>query len=163
MFVVFANIGKLELTPHTGYNVVFVMDTSGSLESVHTEDPPTDPNKLRIEGLGKFLSKLPGSGSRVGLVTFNTHAEAFEKNLRLMQTSDVQAIYDEVVRKNEKLGKYTNITEALHKAADFFTPTKGLDPSLPKLILLFTDGMITLEDSSRVADSTFDMRIQKVL
>jgi len=147
-----ASSGMWEL--HTGYNVVFVMDTSGSL-GLGTN--PTDPNRLREQGLGMILSWLPGTNSRVGLVTFSTTAEVFENNLRLVNSqSDVEDFYYAV---QKPLGQYTNITQALDLATGFFSTDRGMDPELPNLIVLFTDGILDLPVVRTQADPSPMLKI----
>jgi|GEM_PF-5234831 len=64
-FVVFAAEAYVR---HTAYNVVFIMDTSGSLEIPSNGYPPTDPYKLRITALNQILSWLQGTNSKIGIM-----------------------------------------------------------------------------------------------
>jgi Mg-chelatase subunit ChlD len=117
------------------YNVVFVMDASLSLRD-------SDPVGMRDTGLATVLALVVGTGSRVGLVTFNRTAAAYEPKLRqILSPEDVQSFY---IAAQQKLGEWTNIVEALRLANRFFTEENGADPALPNLILLFTDGEIDL-------------------
>ena len=118
-----------------GYNIVFIVDTSGSLKS-------TDPFRLREQGLGMVLSWLPGTLSKVGMVTFNTKAAVYGERLRMVQSfADVDAFLRAA---QQPANGYTNITQALEIALGFFKEENGMDPELPNLIMMFSDGVLEL-------------------
>jgi hypothetical protein len=147
-----AGEGEVEIKKSSGFNIVFVVDTSLSLRTTRGEG--TDPGGLRYDALGQILSWLPGTKSRVGIITFNRNASQYDPKLRLMESmDDVVELRDYVA--NKKLGEWTNITEAMEQALEFFPnldasnvqaerEKRGLDENLPNLIMLFTDGVIDL-------------------
>jgi len=133
---------------HTGYNIVFVVDNSGSLNQ-------TDPARLRLTGLSKILSWLPGTGSRAGLVIFSTEVESYEHNLRLIQNQNDVKDFSDWLPKEPAV--WTNITDGLSSALTYFNEDLGTDPNLTNLIVLFSDGNIELPNKSDVEPSRAKM------
>jgi|GEM_PF-6775828 len=143
LFTASASIGSPGTS--TGYNIVFVVDASYSLNGhvVNSSTPPSDPNELRYQALGYMLALLPGTNSRAGLVHFNGNVSTFNSNLHLINSQDdVYDLYNYAV--NQNLDYYTDITKAIDCAIHFFDDRRGKDENLPNLIMLFTDGKIEL-------------------
>jgi len=148
---VFAAGGGSSAQRPSGYNIVFVMDTSASL----TE---TDPDGVRHQGLGTFLSWLLGTNSQVGLVTFSHDVTIFEEKLRpLASKQDIEAIY-EASKKIPEGG--TDLEKALEIALKFFTPEKGANPDFQNLIIVFTDGQLGLSSKSGFVNEIKSKNIQ---
>ncbi|MCI8497358.1 MAG: VWA domain-containing protein [Clostridiales bacterium] len=143
--VVFA---ENQVTVHTGYNIVFVVDNSTSLDN-------TDPAHLRKAGLTKILSWLPGTRSQVGLVVFSTDSQAYKDNLQLIE--DKNDILDFFNHLPEVTDGWTNITVGLSAAISYINDRKGTDPDLHNLIVLFSDGNIEFADKTEVEPSREEM------
>lgn len=111
------------------YNVVVVLDASGSMLS-------TDPEGYRFRAITQFVYLMAEQGNTLGSVVFHTDVAAEQP---VAQTNG-QADKDAVIQTLEGVpaGGWTNIGAALSKAVSMLE--EGGDPSLPSVILLLSDG-----------------------
>ena len=123
------------------YNVVFVLDESGSMDS-------TDSQKLRYEAVDLFLGLMANDGNYVGTVSFddgiiNTHDISAVKS-----REDKKSISDEVKANCTKNKGDTDIGGAL-KTAVSMLQSNG-NPDNPSVIVLLTDGKTDLDNNPGV-------------
>lgn len=148
LFFSFPIFAEDKVDVHTGYNIVFVVDNSDSLKR-------TDPARLRVSGMSKMLSWLPGTGSRAGLVVFSTKAETYGSELCLVEGKE------DVMRFSSQLpvnpADYTNITAGLSSALSYLDEGRGADPKFNNLIVLFSDGNIDLPKKSSIESARREM------
>lgn len=116
-------------TGRNRYNVVFVSDTSGSMND-------TDPKNLRYDAIGRFVALLADSGNRVGGVIFNDGI-AYKKDLAPVDGVQAKQQFLDDIRKVPAKG-WTNIGAGLQTADDMLDKNK--DPNIPSVIVLLTDG-----------------------
>ena len=124
------------------YNVVFVMDASGSLNQ-------TDPDEYRFEAMDMFIGLLANSGNHVGTVAFG-EGVVFEHPLEEVKDFAGKKKYTEELR-NIELENWTDIGSGLLRATELIR--NNGDPDLPSIILLLTDGNTTMETSEKLAES----------
>lgn len=111
------------------YNVVFVTDESGSMDT-------TDPEQLRYEAIRSFNGLAAQTGNYLGSVSFNDE---------IIKKQDIQAV-EGVDQKNSFTDKvvtesapgWTNIGLGLSTAVDMLDNNKNAE--LPAVIILLTDG-----------------------
>lgn len=111
------------------YNVVVVLDASGSMLS-------TDPEGHRFRAITQFIYLMTEQGNTLGSVVFSTNVTAEQPVAR----TNGQADKDAAIRTLEGVsaGGWTNIGAALSKAVSMIE--KDGDPALPSVILLLSDG-----------------------
>lgn len=115
------------------YNVVFVIDGSGSMKQ-------TDPEGWRYEAIDLFLALLTDEGNNVGSIVFNEE---------IMEKQDITAVKGVGSKKviSQKLvdagaSGDTDIGKAIEAAAEMLEQ-QG-DPALPSVIILLSDGYTDL-------------------
>ena len=111
------------------FNVVFVIDASGSMED-------TDPQKLRFDATTLFLSLLANSGNRVGSVVFATGVKQVT-DLRDINGVDDKLFIEGEIEKCPAEG-WTAIGDALKTATDMLE--KQGNPDNKSVIILLSDG-----------------------
>ncbi len=122
------------------YNVVLVLDKSGSLAS--TNEGGTDPDGLRFDALRLFLGLLTESGNNVGTVVFDEFIR-YESAVQPLEGMEAKKA---LIHKIEGLfPEYdTDIGTAMLKATELLREMKEQN-DLPCMILLFSDGMTDFE------------------
>ena len=118
------------------YNVVLVMDKSGSL--CNAEGSGTDPDGLRYDAMRLFLGLLTETGNNVGVIAFD-EAIRYDSGLQAINTmEDKKALVNAV----EQLGTSydTDIGGAVLRATEILSGMKEKN-GLPCAILLLSDGM----------------------
>ena len=128
------------------YNVVLVMDKSGSL--CNNEGIGTDPEGLRYDAMRLFLGLLTEKGNNVGVVAFD-EAIRYDSGLRAIKSMDEKEALVEAV---EVLGTSydTDIGTAVLRATEILTGMREKN-GLPCAILLLTDGMTDFTAEGRAA------------
>ncbi len=118
------------------YNVVLVMDKSGSLRD--TDGVGTDPDGLRFDAMKLFLGLLTETGNNVGTIAFD-EAIRYDSGLKAVDSLDDKK---ELVQAVEALGTSydTDIGLAVLRAVETLSGMKDRN-GLPCAILLLTDGM----------------------
>lgn len=111
------------------FNVVFVLDASGSMKD-------TDPNDLRFDATKLFLGLLANDGNYVGSVVFSTDIIKTTDIKFLNGTADKNSIESDI--ESCKVGGWTGIGTALDKGVDMLNDKGNKD--LPSVIILLSDG-----------------------
>lgn len=111
------------------YNVVFVTDSSGSMNR-------TDPDKLRFEAIDLFVGLLANGGNYVGSVVFANEV-VFQSPLSEVKNRDEKKVMIDNL-KNQPVGGFTDIGGGLQTALNLIET--GGDKELPSIIILLTDG-----------------------
>ncbi|MDR2525362.1 MAG: VWA domain-containing protein [Oscillospiraceae bacterium] len=131
------------------------MDTSLSLHD-YDGTAGSDPLDARYDAMGRILFLLPETGSRAAIVTFDRSARKATERLEEVDTALAQKLRYDVA--GRYLDHYTNITAGMETALSFFpddstaAAANGVDPDLPRLIVLFTDGQMDLPGGSRAVE-----------
>lgn len=111
------------------YNVVFVTDESGSMES-------TDPEQLRYEAIKIFNGLAAQTGNYMGSISFNDSIVSKQDIREIDGFEQKVSFADEIV--TEPAPGWTNIGLGLNNAVDMLD--KGKNKTLPSVIILLTDG-----------------------
>ena len=123
------------------FNVVLVVDKSGSLRSDHGGG--TDPDGLRFDAMRLFLGLLTETGNNVGAVVFDEQIR-YDSGLKPMASMDDKKA---LIREVESFGTSydTDIGTAVLRAAEML---KGMreENGLPCMILLLSDGKTDFPD-----------------
>lgn len=124
------------------YNVVVVLDASNSMNY-------TDPDGLRYEAVGQFVSLLADEGNVLGGVVFSTNVEAASEPAGLSAAESKTAAMDFF----ESTGtySYTNIGAALDTAVNMLQ-TSG-NGELPSVILFLSDGNTEMPTDDELTQS----------
>ena len=122
------------------YNIVLVVDASGSMRS-------TDGSGLRFDAIGKFVALLAHRGNRVGAVVFNDGI-VFKQEMTDMDDFPEKKYLIGNIRNISPRGD-TNIGRGLQTAVDMLNTDK--DPNLPSIILLLSDGNTDLPTEDEIA------------
>ncbi len=131
-------------------DVRLVIDVSGSMKR-------NDPNNLRQPAIELLVQLLP-EGSRAGVWTFGKWINM------LVPHKPVTAQWRESAQKKSQdissVGLYTNIGEALEKAAyDYKSASANYRPS----IILLTDGMVDIDKSPQLNKQEWRRIVDEVL
>ncbi len=108
-----------------GLDVVFVIDSSGSMSS-------NDRNNLRLSAAKAFVDKL-GENDRGAVVDFDSYASVYQDF-----TSDHDALYKAIGRVNRSGG--TNLSAGISKGISLFTSPDYVNDDVYKYIIFLTDG-----------------------
>ena len=111
------------------YNVVFVLDASGSMKQ-------TDTALWRYEAMDLFLGLATDEGNRIGAVIFN---EGIAGKIDLQEVNG-KAMKEQISQtlRNSPVAGDTDIGTAIQLAATMLD--EGRDTSLPSAIILLSDG-----------------------
>jgi uncharacterized protein YegL len=124
------------------YNIVLVVDASGSMAWTDAED-------LRFEAIAKFVALLAESGNRIGTVVFS-HEIILQRDMTDVDSLLVKReIVDEISAISP--GGFTNIGGALHNAIDLLD--EGRNPDLDSIILFLSDGNTEMPSEEQTAHS----------
>lgn len=124
------------------YNVVLVMDKSGSLRDMNGIG--TDPDGLRYDAMRLFLGLLTEKGNNVGVIAFD-EAIRYDSGLQPINSMEDKKVLVEAV---EALGTSydTDIGSAMLRATEELDGMREKN-GLPCTILLLTDGMTDFTSS----------------
>ena len=125
------------------YNVVVVMDASGSLNE-------TDNKGYRHDAVGLFVDLLPSKGNYVGSVIFSTQLDD-SKDVALLESFDDKQKFKENLKSVVPDRGYTNIGAALEAAVKMLE--KGGDKDLPSVIIFLSDGNTEMPDDDQLEES----------
>ena len=115
------------------FNVVFVLDASGSMKS-------TDPNNLRFDATKLFLGLLANDGNYVGSVVFSTNIIKTTTVSKISGNTDKKKVESDI--ESCDVGGWTALGNALKKGVDMLQ-SNG-DKDLPSVIILLSDGQSEL-------------------
>lgn len=124
------------------YNVVVVLDASNSMNY-------TDPDGLRYEAVGQFVSLLAEEGNVLGVVVFSTGVEAASEPVRLSGSGGKTAAMD--FFESTQTYSYTNIGAALDTAVNMIQNSGSGD--LPSVILFLSDGNTEMPTDDELTQS----------
>ncbi len=133
------------------YNVVFVVDESGSMRT-------TDKNQFRYDSLDLFLGLMSQQGNYAGSVSFDDkilHSE----NLAAVEGSEGKSALSAVIRENTAKEGDTDIGGALEQAVNMLN--SDADPDLPSAIILLTDGNTDLDNDPTVTTKEEEESLEK--
>lgn len=118
------------------FNVVLVVDKSGSLRDIHGHG--TDPDGLRFDALRLFLGLLTEQGNNVGAIVFDEQIR-YNSGLRPVNSMEEKK---ELIQELEAFSPSydTDIGSAVFRAVELLRDMKE-ENDLPCMILLFSDGM----------------------
>ena len=122
------------------FNVVFVMDTSGSMDY-------SDNEENRFEATDLFLAMLANQGNNVGLVTFSDSIKS--NNVVAVDSIENKMAISKNIRERKSAGD-TDIGGALLKATDML---KSMKSDLPSIIILLSDGNTDLKTEDMMVTS----------
>lgn len=122
------------------FNVVLVMDTSGSMDY-------SDAKGNRFDATDLFLAMLANEGNNVGLVTFSDSIKS--KDVAAVDGIKNKMAMSKTIRERKPAGD-TDIGGALLKATDML---KSMKSDLPSIIILLSDGNTDLQSEERMAES----------
>lgn len=141
-----ATVGAVsETTNSNRFNVVIVLDASGSMKS-------TDPHGYRYEAISQFTGLLAEQGNVLGGVVFHTDVADEAVPMLIMDQAGKNVVTDmlESVPSN---GGWTNTGAGLARAVEMIK--SNADPALPSVILFLSDGnteMPTAEETDASKD-----------
>lgn len=130
------------------YNVMMVVDGSGSLTGRHA----TDSEGYRYDAVQLFLGLMTNSGNYVGAIVFDDK-DPMPLNTDLMPISGSvakRAIADQI--RNAKAGGDTDIGGALLEAANKLSALQSSN-GLPSVVVLMSDGMTDLNTQEKLERS----------
>lgn len=155
------------------YNIMLVIDGSGSLISQAT----TDPDGMRYELIQDLLGVLEDDGHYVGAVVFSGNSESgttkeeMESGIRcntgmvlLNGSRSKESIYNQIKRADvdKSYDGKTDIGTAL-LVAERIVSEKQKENGLPSLIFLFTDGHTDVKDAVKEqSDRNLATAIQEI-
>ena len=106
------------------YNVVVVLDASGSMKR-------TDSENLRFEAISQFVNLLAEEGNWLGGIVFDTKIQARQVVAEINSQGKKDDFLD-LLRSVKPTDGWTNTGEALSLAVDML---ESGDPNLPSVIL----------------------------
>lgn len=124
------------------YNVVFVTDASGSMNS-------TDPDKLRFEAIDLFVGLLANGGNCVGSVVFANGVISQYPLQEVRNKNDKKVITDDL--KDQPVIGWTDIGGGLQTALNLLE--NGGDKDIPSIVILLTDGNTEMATKELTAKS----------
>lgn len=110
---------------YTGVDIVFVIDSSGSMQS-------NDKNNIRLNAAKAFVDKM-GENDRAAVVDFDSYATLYQEF-----TNDHSLLYTAIDKVNSSGG--TNLSNGMNKAIGLFTSSSYTRTDAYKYIIFLTDG-----------------------
>jgi len=134
------------------FNVVLVLDTSGSMHS-------SDPEGNRFEAINQFSALLSEQGNVLGGVVFSDTVNNTEGPIEVNSQSDKDKVTG--MLQNATVDGDTNIGDALSQAVTMLE--EGGNQSLPSVIVLLSDGNTDLstDDAMQASLQTKADALQK--
>lgn len=127
------------------FNVVFVLDTSGSMNQ-------TDAVGLRYDALNLFLSLLTEKGNYVGTVLFTQTIDKTSNITEIKTIDDKRKVFDDLKSVTPSSGD-TNIGLALAAATDMLDTQRNTN--LDSVIILLSDGNTDLSSQKALDASEY--------
>lgn len=126
-----------ETTSANRFNVVFVIDASGSMNN-------TDSAKWRFEAMDLFLGLATDEGNRIGAVVFNDGI-VMKQDIQEINGKQMKETLSQGLRTAETKGD-TDIGAAILTAAEMLDESR--DAALPSAIVLLSDGNTDLPEDT---------------
>jgi len=136
------NVSSASTNKMNRYNVVFVTDASGSMNSA-------DPDGFRFESIDLFVSLLANGGNRVGSVVFSNGVVSKHDLVEVNGRKEKNSITEQI--RGQKASGWTDIGGGLLTAVKMLK--SGGDKSLPSIIILLTDGNTEMGTKEETAAS----------
>lgn len=133
-------------TTSNRYNVVIVLDASGSMAS-------TDPSQYRFEALKLFTSLLAETGNYLGGIVFSTGIDASSQIHEINSREDKDTV-NSLLSSIPPTGGWTNIGQALTQAVDMLCDSGAAN--LPSVIVFLSDGNTEMPRESEVNASLLE-------
>ncbi len=121
--------GAAQAASANRYNVVFVIDASGSMKS-------TDGSQWRHEAIDLFMGLATETGNYMGAVVFNDGIVA-KMDLQEINGQDMKTALSQELRNSAVTGD-TDIGSAIQVAVDMLDSSRN--PNIPSVIILLSDG-----------------------
>lgn len=121
--------GAAQAASANRYNVVFVIDASGSMKS-------TDGAQWRHEAIDLFMGLATDTGNYMGAVVFNDGIVA-QMDLQEMGSKDMKMALSQELRNSPVAGD-TDIGTAIQTAVNMLDSSRN--PNIPSVIILLSDG-----------------------
>ncbi len=121
--------GAAQAASANRYNVVFVIDASGSMKS-------TDGSQWRHEAIDLFMGLATDTGNYMGAVVFNDGIVA-QMDLQEINGKDMKTALSQQLRNSAVTGD-TDIGSAIQTAVDMLDSSRN--PNIPSVIILLSDG-----------------------
>jgi len=130
-----------------GVDIVFVLDSSGSIRDNNPSDGSYDNWDLMVEFVYDVTNRLDFSDTRVGLIMFANDGQV---QWQLYEYSDKNSVLNRIDDlKNRYLGGWTNTPDALRKMQDdMFQSWNGDRSDVTNLAIVITDGVSNPPDWS---------------
>lgn len=131
-------------------DTVIVLDVSGSMKT-------TDEKRIALEGAKLFIDMMESANSRAGFLAFDSKVTTQYDLSALKSSAEKQDIKDAISSLDYKRGD-TNIGEALKAAVEMLEQAE--DTGNKKMVLLFTDGNVDLDNRSNIESEAEKLSVQ---
>ncbi len=144
--------GTSEETPSTNkYNVVFVIDESGSMLD-------TDANQLRYEATDLFLGLMSQEGNYVGTVSFDDTI-IYSQDMMPVDAPEDKDVISGAIKEHSATNGDTDIGAAMEQAVNMLKSDGN--PDLPSTIILLTDGNTDLDNDPGAVSEEEEASVEK--
>lgn len=133
------------------YNVVFVIDESGSMLQ-------TDPEYLRYEATDLFLGLMSKEGNYVGTISFDNKV-IYSQNIMQVNSNEDKSTVSDAIKTYSAAHGDTDIGNAMQQAVKMLQ--ENANPDLPSTIVLLTDGNTDLDNNPDVVSKEEEESLQK--
>lgn len=134
------------------FNVVLVIDASGSMKQ-------TDPENLRFDATKLFLGLLANDGNYVGSIVFSTDVDKVTNISEIKGIDDKVSIEHDIESIEPDIGD-TAIGVALDKAVNMIEADGN--KNLPSVIVLLSDGKTDLSGDKEAEQHSNDLKAQAI-
>ena len=133
-------------------DIVFVIDSSGSIRDQNPDDGSYDNWELLLEFMNKLVDilNIGANQVRVGAVKFSSDAESV---FHLNQYSD-KNLLKAAISRTEYLGGNTNTAGGIRIMNDVeFSPRNGDRPDAQNIAIVITDGVSTRDEDQTIPEA----------
>ncbi|HUM85658.1 MAG TPA: VWA domain-containing protein, partial [Lachnospiraceae bacterium] len=150
-FPVLAADSANQVTTTSRNNVVFVTDSSGSMQT-------TDPDNNRFEAAKLFVAEIANDGNYLGSVSFGEGITDAQEVKNLSGQNEKNAFVDHI-KNSSNYENSTNIGAGLSKAVDLLD--NGRNKDLNSSIILLSDGNTDMPDKDKT-QASLDMKADAI-